>query len=703
MTKKHPAVPSPLINPKATKPTLTEHPSHKLLCKLWPTPNLFHQIGTLDQQSKQFKNRPVNGIADAVSQAHSLSNSGLDAYLAPAEFATPDNRQTSNVEGAFGFWVDIDCGEVKAAAGKGYTTEEVARAAVQMFCKTTGLPPPTFIVLSGSGLHVYWVADSFIPREKWQAVAAKLKDLTHALGFLADDSRTADIASVLRMPGTLNYKYYPPRPVTLVHESDKLIGASALFNTIDSAHHRLCNVATSKHHTIQALPSPSPESQGVIIAQLQTQLKCIDPDCSYDDWLHVLMAIYHETGGSQEGFELADNWSSTGKTYKGTNEIRAKWRSFKSDTTNPITIATLVKMAKGNALESYADLDAFEICETEVVEPEQDQSNPLSKYSLLDMSAEVEKQTVEQVPVMGNIALKGQSSMFYAAPNTGKTLLTLYLLVEGIKQGRIDPSKLFYLNMDDSGAGLLMKLRMAEEYRFHMLADGHREFSIPDFLGIILEMVSKDQARGVIIVLDTLKKFVDLMDKSKGSNFGKVIRRFIIKGGTLIALAHTNKNLGRDGKPKFGGTSDIVDDCDCAYTLALVSDENGKRVVEFENIKRRGDVAQTAAYSYSSGNSISYDEILSSVESVDLNALEPIKHAEAIKSDGEVIAAVISCINDDINTKMKLIDGASGRAGISKKSALQAIEKYTGDDPVLHRWNYAVRERGAKVFVLLKN
>ncbi len=675
---------------------------------LWRSPDGVYQIASLNQLTGQFRNIPVNNVDDATSKALSLSNSGLDTYLACAEYTTPNSRQASNVSGAYAFWADIDCGDAKAAAGKGYKTEDDALAAVLDFCKRSCLPMPTFIVSSGGGLHVYWILNAFITRQNWQAYAIKLKALTHALGFLADDTRTADIASVLRMPGTLNYKYNPPRLVTLKQVSLDFIEQSEMLAAIDSAHLRLCSVATPKQPEMAALPRLPLEPQSVIIPKIETLLTFISPDIGYKEWTQVIMGIFHSTGGSIAGLELVNVWSQKGAKYCGIEVLRGKWKSFENYQGRSITIATLVKMAKENGMIVIDDSDAFQLCETEVIGPVLQSAkpavaavNPLTKYSLLDMSAELEKQTVAQVRILGEIALMGQSTMIYAAPNTGKTLITLFLLIEGIKQGLIDPSKLYYLNMDDSGAGLLIKLRMAEEYRLHMLAEGYRDFRIAEFLSIIIEMVEMDQARGVIIVLDTLKKFVDLMDKSKGSSFGKVIRRFIIKGGTLIALAHTNKNPGSDGKPKFGGTSDIVDDCDCAYTLAPVSNENGTKVVEFHNIKRRGDVAQIAAYSYCCKSGASYNEILLSVTPVDVDLLEPIKKAEQLRSDAEVITAVTSCINDGIHTKMKLADAVSGRAGISKKSALNFIEKYTGDDPVLHRWTFEVRGRGAKVFILL--
>jgi Primase C terminal 2 (PriCT-2). len=41
------------------------------------------------------------------------------------------------------------------------------------------------------------------------------------------------------------------------------------------------------------------------------------------------MAIYHETGGSDEGLILVDSWSSNGRSYKGKSEVELKWRYYR--------------------------------------------------------------------------------------------------------------------------------------------------------------------------------------------------------------------------------------------------------------------------------------------------------------------------------------------------------------------------------------
>jgi hypothetical protein len=192
------------------------------------------------------------------------------------------------------------------------------------------------------------------------------------------------------------------------------------------------------------------------------------------------------------------------------------------------------------------------------------------------------------------------------------------------------------------------------------------------------------------------------MSSSESRNFTNVMRRFVLKGGTVIALGHTNKKLGADGKPVYRGTSDIINDIDCVYTLGQIDEaDSGRKLVEFINRKKRGNVDPHVAYSYSVERGISYLELLLSVQPVDQIQVIAAKQAEEISSDVGVIAAVTACIQDGVNTKMRLAEAVSKRAGVSGKSALRIIEKHTGTDPASSKWTFAVKERGAKVYALL--
>ncbi len=117
--------------------------------------------------------------------------------------------------------------------------------------------------------------------------------------------------------------------------------------------------------------------------------------------------------------------------------------------------------------------------------------------------------------------------------------------------------------------GLTIKGKDSSKKGFNMLAPGYKGFEAEHLLPMLGQLIIEKQARGKIIILDTLKKFTSLMDKKSSANFGIKIREFISHGGTIIALAHTNKNRSDDGKLIFEGTGDITNDVDCYYTIDI--------------------------------------------------------------------------------------------------------------------------------------
>lgn len=189
-----------IIAPQELK---TSESTSNLLSSMWRS-NAIHQIATL--KNGNFKNIPVKSIPDALKLAENFTEDGFDVYFACAEFKTDTNRKADNALGAWGYWFDIDCGIEKAKKGAGYATKKEANTAFLNFIKQTKLPYPDFVVDSGNGLHIYFCSEVFIPTTDWKNGADKLKALTKHYRLLADDSRTADIASVLRFPNTKNYK-----------------------------------------------------------------------------------------------------------------------------------------------------------------------------------------------------------------------------------------------------------------------------------------------------------------------------------------------------------------------------------------------------------------------------------------------------------------------------------------------------------------
>ncbi|RKZ11286.1 hypothetical protein DRQ32_06355 [bacterium] len=99
------------------------------------------------------------------------------------------------------FFLDLDCGP-----GKPYPNQMEGLRALGPFLKAAGLPRCNVIVNSGNGLHLYWVMDEILPFDKWLPMATVLKALCKEHGFKADPTITADVARVLRLPGSHNRK-----------------------------------------------------------------------------------------------------------------------------------------------------------------------------------------------------------------------------------------------------------------------------------------------------------------------------------------------------------------------------------------------------------------------------------------------------------------------------------------------------------------
>ena len=148
------------------------------------------------------------------------------------------------------------------------------------------------------------------------------------------------------------------------------------------------------------------------------------------------------------------------------------------------------------------------------------------------------------------------------------------------------------------------------------------------------------------IILDTLKKFTDLMQKQEATQFGIISRGFVAAGGTLICLAHTNKHKSADGKPIYGGTSDIKDGSDCVYIIDKTDDLlfGNEVVIEFVNDKSRGDVASSVSFSYVKKTGLSYEQLVESIKRIDNEQAIEIKSTanknKKIAQDQEVIKAI---------------------------------------------------------------
>lgn len=328
-------------------------------------------------------------------------------------------------------------------------------------------------------------------------------------------------------------------------------------------------------------------------------------------------------------------------------------------------------------------------------------ANPLLKFSLTGKSGELEERSLSQKHLLGDVTLSGEISIWYAPPNSGKTLLALHLAMEAVASKRIAPTDIFYVNVDDSTAGVAAKMRALDDYGIHQLAEGEHDFTSTQLVPAMETMIDNGSAHGKLIIIDTLKKFTDLMSKRDSSNFGKLARLFAMANGSLLGLAHTNKHRSANKKLVFAGTADLHEDSDCCYYLDILSapQKANERVTEFECFKNRGGTADRAYYAYGTQPDLNYVERLASVRKVDGPDYD---EGPPPWSDGDILENIELAIRHGTTKKMEILRVVGAATRSSRQKVLRVLDLNCGTDPERHRWTFDVKARGANVYRLLE-
>lgn len=274
--------------------------------------------------------------------------------------------------------------------------------------------------------------------------------------------------------------------------------------------------------------------------------------------------------------------------------------------------------------------------------------NKLKSLALDEISIQKRQKEVQNAKfITGKLALKGQITVFYAGPNTGKTLICLRLLADAYHQGTLNED-VFHINLDDDYVGATTKAKLGLDNGFHVITPETFTRPLENFKELIEVLITSGAADRTIFVLDTIKKFADVMDKKAMSQFMTECRKLTSAGGSIIALAHTNKITSDESKVIPGGTSDLLDDCDCAYVLYTASEEptenSLRRFIQFEQRKSRGPTTREALYSYVVNDEGDYTRLFHSVQNESPEAVEQAKQEALIKEEQEDSADLINAI-----------------------------------------------------------
>lgn len=300
-------------------------------------------------------NLPCKSLDQLTHRLSELDATHHETYYALASYhedqytdtAGKKRRRTQeNAKALKSFWLDIDCGP-----GKPYPSKKAALLALLKATDTNSndpskLPPCSYLVSSGNGLHVYWTLDKEIKEAAWSRVAKLFKACVIDLGLHADHRVTANSAVVLR-PVETHHRKADPKLVRLIplegsgaHYAPKAFATKmvALAGALEIDTEK----ATSSRATTTQASSPFatgldalyPDAHADEIADkckiLGAMRDLSGADQSYWEWFGGLTILAHTVEGKEDA--LLHQWSmghpeyDEAKTQEKIDDIRGRFK-----------------------------------------------------------------------------------------------------------------------------------------------------------------------------------------------------------------------------------------------------------------------------------------------------------------------------------------------------------------------------------------
>jgi len=203
----------------------------------------------------------------------------------------------------------------------------------------------------------------------------------------------------------------------------------------------------------------------------------------------------------------------------------------------------------------------------------------------LTVTDEQVREIEDSKPLWHDTIFHQKSHIWIAPPNGGKTTIATAAARELVNQG----FEVLYINLDAGAADLKYYQAAASRDGYSLVAPLLEGSSESDCVGLIEALTQADDLSGVVVFMDTLKKFADVISKHESKRLYQKIRAITVRGGTVIALGHTNKHKDSDGQLIYEGTGDLKSDFDIMMFM-YPSKQSERLVISTEFDKERAKV-----------------------------------------------------------------------------------------------------------------
>lgn len=308
--------------------------------------------------------------------------------------------------------------------------------------------------------------------------------------------------------------------------------------------------------------------------EIEVLLSKLDPDMGHEDWLHVGMAVHHETQGA--GFHHWDDWSAKGSKYPGGETLQQRWASFGRYEGPPVTMGTVMKLA-GVSRSSPAGADEFEAIVDAVQDagtPPRFQFEPVHLFS-----------STQALPwIIKGVLPKAGLGVVYGASGSGKSFVVLDMgmaIARGaewrgrkVKQGRVA-----YIAAE--GADGFRKRLAAYAQHSQVDLEGVPMVVLNAAPNLLEKQDAVDVAKGIkasggadLIIVDTFAQTTPGANENAGEDVGKALgycKRIHESTGAMVLLIH---HSGKDATKGARGWSGLRAACDAE--IEVVRTDTGR-------------------------------------------------------------------------------------------------------------------------------
>lgn len=336
---------------------------------------------------------------------------------------------------------------------------------------------------------------------------------------------------------------------------------------------------------VAAVSIPKTQRNGAVLSGVPSELKSLlarrDPDCGYDEWLRIGMALHHESEGSDEGLGIWDEFSAPSDKYPGLEALRSHWQSFGRSAT-PITADSLRRSDRA-AVTDFETVTA----PTDANDPGVERSD--IGFAFLSLGELFERP--EPKWIINGILPEAAFGVTYGQPGAGKTFTSVDMALaialgqpwrgRKVKQGAI----LYIAAEDDRG----VQMRLAAGLASRGVQDAPiRVLPAAPVLtdkgqaNRLLEAI-KRESRPSIVFFDTLAAVTPGSDENTSKDMGGLIHYCyqIHKAvGALVMLIHHEGKVVGSG---MRGSSTLLGACDVSWEISKDDLHHEMRIEKLKN------------------------------------------------------------------------------------------------------------------------